>query len=150
MIPLIFGITCIVPYIFTCLLIVFFYKNQRDYWYALIGLSLCFPFEWLLDSKHGWFLKYSWDFIMFPGTRIPLVIPLAYGWFYGLALILMLRNKKRLDSLALWQQLLVLTGIFVAWDMIIEFPSTGNTCYAYYWPKEWMFNPYISRAENRP
>jgi len=77
---------------------------------------------------------------MFPGTRIPLVMPLAYGWFYGLALILMLRNQKRIDALSLWKQLLILLAIFIVWDIILEYPSASMTSYKYCWPEKWMLH----------
>jgi len=92
--PLYFEIFTYIFYAFTIVLIAFRYRNKRDYWYALIGLGLCIPFEWLAD-RYWMFLDYDWSFVMLV-DRLPLFMFFSWGWFYALPLIICLQLQKRL------------------------------------------------------
>jgi len=109
------------------------YRNHRDYGYALIGCSLAFPFEWGAD-KYWMFLDYDWSFRMLV-DRLPLMMPFAWGWFFGIPLIVCLRFQDKIDAIPLWARWLVLYAIFWPWDFIVEYSSTTYRLWVYHWPE---------------
>ncbi len=138
----IFEVVSITLAVFTVILVITRYKNQRDYWYAVIGLGLCFPFEWWADWSY-WHLLYSKDFIMFPAVipffdRLPLIMPFAFIFFYSLPLIITLRFQDKLDPLPVWRQFLTLFVIYLAWDVVVEYTSTFGHVYNYHVPEKWL------------
>lgn len=119
------------------LLILFLFRNRRDYWYALIGCSLAFPFEWVADN-YWMFLQYDWSFWMLV-DRLPLMMPFAWGWFFGIPLILCLQLQKKIDALPLWGRCLLLYVIFWPWDFVVEYASTSFGLWEYrLWPEKAM------------
>jgi hypothetical protein len=114
-------------------------RNRREYWYAYIGCSLMFPFEWIAD-RYWMFLDYDWGFVMFPVLfeRLPIIMPLSWGWFFGVPLILCIRFRDKIDAMPLIVRILVLYVIFFGWDFALEFSSTGYGLWDYHWHKEAM------------
>ncbi|SNQ60633.1 conserved membrane hypothetical protein [Candidatus Methanoperedens nitroreducens] len=122
----------------TALLIFVRYKNQRDYWYLLIGWSLVFPLDYISD-KYSLFLRYNEGFTML-FDRYPLFLLPAFGWFFALPTILCLRFKNKIDALHLWRRVGILFVVFLALGFVAEIASTSSGYYAYYWPSTWMIN----------
>jgi hypothetical protein len=79
------------------------------------------------------FLLYDWSFTMMFG-RFPLMMPFAWGWFFAIPLVLMFRNKEKIDRLPLWVQIVGIYVIFFLWDFLVEFISTDFALWNYYWP----------------
>ena len=132
-----FEIFSFAGYGLAILLILFLFRNRRDYWYALIGCSLAFPFEWVADN-YWMFLQYDWSFWMLV-DRLPLMMPFAWGWFFGIPLILCLQLQKKIDALPLWGRCLLLYVIFWPWDFVVEYASTTFGLWEYrLWPEKAM------------
>jgi hypothetical protein len=134
--PIHFEIATYLAYIFTVILIAARYRSHRDYWFALIGCTLAFPFEWLAD-KFWMFLDYDWAFVMLV-DRLPLMMPFAWGWFFALPLIICLRFQDRIDALPLVLRVALLYGVFFTWDIVVEYFSTSFLLWDYHWNKEAM------------
>jgi hypothetical protein len=112
------------------------WRGHRDHWWLFLGLTLSFPFEWIADN-FWMFLQYDWSFTMMFG-RVPLMMPFAWGWFFTIALVLMLRNKEKIDRLPLWGQILGIYVTFFLWDFLVEYGSTGFGLWTYYWPEKYL------------
>jgi hypothetical protein len=111
-------------------------KGRRDHWYFFLGMTACFPFEWLADN-FWMFLQYDWSFTMMFG-RFPLMMPFAWGWFFAIPVILMFRNKDKIDRLPLWVQIVGIYVFFFLWDFVVEYGSTGFALWTYYWPESYL------------
>lgn len=131
-----FTLITYVIYGLACFLVIFRWKNQRDYWYALIGVSLTFPLEWFAAHYNN-LMVYDSSYLMAFG-RIPLWMFCAYGWFWGFPIVVCMRFQKKIDSWPLWQSIITLYSIFWVWDFTTEYSSTAYGYWVYYWPKEWM------------
>ena len=70
--------------------------------------------------------------------RLPLMMPFAYGWFFSFPLVICLRQKKRIDSMPLLFQIIVLYVTFCVWDFAVEYSSTRYQLWTYHWPKASM------------
>jgi len=115
----------------TASLIAVKYKKQRDYWYALLGGSLLFPFEWFADN-HMLFMKYSTEFTpLLSHDFMPLFMFFAYGWFFSTTLIANLQFEKKLDAIPLWKQISLLYSIFCIWDFAVEYPACSYEFWTY-------------------
>ena len=125
-----------VVYTAMILAIVFWYENQRDYWYGLILYSVVLPFFELLNPF--FYFWYDESFVRIPGILIPLFSPAAYSWFYGVSLVVLLRYGSRIDRLPLGQQIAVIFVIHFCWDLILEYAFASMGLLHYAWPKELM------------
>ena len=76
-----FEMASYVVYAVAIIVIALRYRDQRAYWYALLGCSLAFPFEWVAD-RYWMFLDYDWSFRMLV-DRLPLMMPFAWTWFFA-------------------------------------------------------------------
>jgi hypothetical protein len=135
--PIHFEVATYLMYAFTVLLITFRFRDHRDYWYALFGCTLGFPYEWVAD-KYWMFLDYDWGFSML-FDRLPLMMPFAWGWFFALPLIFCLRFSSKIDALPLWLRITLLYGIFWLWDFLVEYSSTSYRLWVYHWTPGSMF-----------
>lgn len=130
--PRIFEIGSYVAWVLTAIAIATVFKNKREYWYAFLGLSTLIFFEWFADF-HWMFYRYSDKFtFIFSHHFVPLFMFFAYGWFFGLMLIVNLQFEEKLDRLPFWGQVLLLYAIYFVWDFIVEFTFTQTKCWTYY------------------
>ncbi len=136
--PFYYELINYVMWVVTALLIFVRYKNQRDYWYLLIGWSLVFPLDYISD-KYALFLRYNEGFTML-FDRYPLFLLPAFGWFFSIPIILCLRLQNKIDALPLWRRVGLLFVAFLALGFIVEIPSASYSYYTYYWPSMWMIN----------
>ena len=126
----------------TALLIPTKFKNEREYWYALLGGSLLFPFEWFADN-HMLYMKYSEEFTpLISHEFMPLFMFFAYGWFFCTTLIANLRFEEQLDAMPLWKQISLLYAIFCVWDFAVEYSSTS---YGF-----WTYSSNVKKIGNLP
>jgi hypothetical protein len=151
--PIHFEIITYIIYVIAIGVLALFFRNNRGYWYALIGCTLLFPFEWIGFSCFT-FLDYDLRFTMF-FDRLPLMIPFAWGWFMGGTLILCLRFSNKLDAIPLYLKIIILYAIFWVWDFAVEYSSVGNNLWVYHWPKHLMIGgklpwliPFIVAIQN--
>ena len=138
--PLTLQIQDLIFYSLVLLYVIWRKRDKREYWYALIGCTLLFPFEFYGDKT--WLqLDYSDHFVML-WQNFPAMMPFAWGFFFGLPLIIMMNLSKKIDSKPLWLQLLIIIPIFLIWDFVSEYAatSTGGGSWRYWWPKEQMIN----------
>ena len=134
--PIHFEVATYVMFGLTVAWIAVKHRDRREYWYALFGCTLLFPFEWIAD-KYWMFLDYDWGFVMMV-DRLPLMMPFSWGWFFGLPLILCLRLENRIDALPPVLRVLLLFTVFFLWDVFVEYSSTSFHLWDYHWKKEAM------------
>lgn len=132
--PIHFEVATYVLAVIVIVLIATVFRNRRDFWYAYIGCCLMFPFEWIAD-KYWMFLDYDWGFVMFPFffERLPIIMPLSWGWFFGVPLIICLLLKEKIDAIPLIGRIIVLYVVFFIWDFAVEYSSTGYALWDYHW-----------------
>lgn len=137
--PIHFELPTYIIFVTICVLIATIFHNRRDYWYAFIGCSLMFPFEWIAD-RYWMFLDYDWGFVMFPilFERLPLMMPFAWGWFFGFPIIICMLFEKKIDVMPLVLRIVVLWAVFWGWDFWNEYVSTKSQLWDYHWSKEHM------------
>ncbi len=134
--PIHFEIATYLGYVLIMVLIATVFRGRRDYWYALFGCTLLFPFEWIAD-KFWMFLDYDWGFVMMV-DRLPLMMPFAWGWFMGFTLILCIHFQDKIDAMPLVLRVIFLYVIFWLWDLLVEYSSTSFLLWDYHWKKEHM------------
>ena len=131
-----FELISYVSYLVMVLVLTAAARSRRDYWYALIGCTATFPFEWLAD-RHWMFLEYDQSFVML-FDRLPMMMPAAYGWFFAFPLLVCLLLERRIDRLPLGGRIVGLFVWFFLWDVCVEYSSTSYGLWVYQWKKEAM------------
>ena len=135
-----FTLSSVIFFGIACFVIAVPLKNRRDYWYALIGVSLLFPFEWFAAHYYN-LMVYNTDYVMAFG-RIPLFMVLAFGWFWGFPIVICMLFDKKLSSWPRWKSFLILWLAFWVWDFVTEYSACGKGGWFYYWPhgEGWYIN----------
>lgn len=115
------------------------FRDKREWWYVfLIPMFLAIPFE-LIGDTYTMVMDYSWAFTMIPGTRMPVMMIFAYVMFFSVPYILadaFLRPRLQKHS-KVFEAVMVLL-VFCIWDFVVEYSSTFNGLWTYYWPTELM------------
>lgn len=129
---------------FALVSIVVFWKlrDKRDYGYALLATSLLFfPYEWLADT-YFMIMTYDPRFVMInlPGTDLPIMMFFAYGMFWGVPLMVCMALRKKIDAMPLVVRIVVLWVIFTLIDLGLEYTTTLDGLWTYYWPKSMMLS----------
>ena len=133
--PIMFTINTYILWGLAAGLIIFRWKNQRDLWFALLGTSLAFPFEWYAINYPNLMVYDISYFMVF--DRLPFWMIFAYGWFFGFPLIICLRFQEKIDKRPVWQRVVGLFVIFCIYDFAVEYAGTAVGHWVYYYPESW-------------
>jgi hypothetical protein len=103
---------------------------------VLIGCLLSFIWEWYQDIgplQLGYDHRFH-NLWTLHGVSLPLCMPLAYGWYWAIPLLLLLPMSGRLQQrFGRWQYLVVfvITGLY---NILVEYPATTFiSLWNYFW-----------------
>ena len=114
-------------------LILKFEKNGHHMLWTLLAITLTFPIEALYDKCFA--LTYSDEFInLFPTVPLPLMIPFAYGTFYGITLLLAIWVFKKLPNVPNWLAFILMFVSMVFINFAQEGLTTSTNAWVYDWP----------------
>ena len=114
-------------------LILKFKKNDHQILWTLLAITLTFPIEALYDKCFA--LTYSDEFIkLFPTVPMPLMIPFAYGTFYGITLLLALWVFKKFPKVPNWLKFILMFVSMIIINFAQEGLTTSTNAWVYDWP----------------